>query len=155
MSEKPPENIDTSKYQIFLCSSPGNLPFSFVPHHWFVINKLGSLSRWEVLFRTITGKNVRGHLYKNFLPPFLGIEIVPFVGKYFWPCGIIGCAESDVAKRMAEFIEKSPDDYQFCDHYFLTGPNSNTYVQWVLDNFPEFELKLPWNAIGKNYHYAK
>lgn len=33
--------------------------------------------------------------------------------------------------------------------YKLTGPNSNTYTQWVLNKFPEWDIKLPWNAFGK------
>jgi|SRR3989344_4507836 len=117
MPEKLPENLDKAKHQVFLYRSPGNLPFSFVPHYWFVINRLGTLTRWEVLFRKIKNKSNWGHLHKDFFLPFQGIEIFPYVEKYF-----------------------------------LTGPNSNTYAQWILDNCPEFQVKLPWNAFGKSYH---
>ncbi len=52
---------------------------------------------------------------------------------------------------MVECIENSPHNYPYCGHYSYIGPNSNTYVQWVLDAFPESGLKLPWNAFGKGF----
>lgn len=33
--------------------------------------------------------------------------------------------------------------------YKLTGPNSNTYTQWILEKFPEWNIQLPWSAFGK------
>ena len=58
--------------------------------------------------------------------------------------------ENSLAAKMAEFIEHSPETYSHSKEYSLVGPNSNTYVQWILNMFPEFPAKLPWNAFGKN-----
>lgn len=54
-----------------------------------------------------------------------------------------------MAARMAECIENSPNTYPNKDVYSLTSQNSNTY-QWVLDQFPEVQMKLPWNSFGKS-----
>jgi len=71
--------------------------------------------------------------------------------KYFWTAKLLGQIEGATAAKIAEFIEKSPSLYPYCEKYFLAGPNSNTYAQWILDNCPEFQVKLPWNSIGSRY----
>ncbi|OGZ07134.1 MAG: hypothetical protein A3D65_03590 [Candidatus Lloydbacteria bacterium RIFCSPHIGHO2_02_FULL_50_13] len=151
MENKFQHLIDKEKYQVIIFGCPSNIPFNFALHPWFVVNKQGSISRWEVLFRKIRREKSWGHLYMNFFPPFQGIEILPFSQKYFWKGKLLGQIEGDVAKRMAEFIENSPTKYPYCDKYFLSGPNSNTYAQWILNNFLEFKVRLPWNSFGQNY----
>ena len=74
--------------------------------------------------------------------------------KYYWEGKLLGYIEGDensTAKKVAEFIKNSKTIYPYCYKYSLRGPNSNTYAQWVLDNFPEFKVTLPKNSIGKNY----
>ncbi|MCR4328895.1 MAG: DUF3750 domain-containing protein [Patescibacteria group bacterium] len=137
--------------QVFLFTSPTNLPFSFASHPWFVINTHGVLSRWEVLFRKTDWKTSWGHLHKDFFRPFQGIEVFPYIEGLFWNAKLLKEVEGDVALRMAEYIESSPDMYPYNTRYFLTGPNSNTYTQWVLNHFPELDVTLPWNSFGKGY----
>ena len=143
--------LDNGKDQVFVFICPGNIPFLFARHPWFVINKHGALSRWEVIFRKIERETSWGHLQKDLYPPFQGIEIIPFCLKYFWEGTLLGKIEGDAAARIAEFIEGSPDAYPHAEKYSLRGPNSNTYAQWVLNNFPEWKIELPWNSFGKNY----
>ena len=143
--------LDKDKFQIFLFVCPGNIPFNFAAHPWFVVNERGEISRWEVLFRKIERETSWGHLYKNFFPPFQGIEIFPFLQKYFWKGKLIGKIDGEVAERIAKFIKDSPNIYPYTEKYFLSGPNSNTYAQWILNEFPDFKVKLPWNAFGKNF----
>ncbi|KKT01192.1 MAG: hypothetical protein UV76_C0002G0105 [Candidatus Nomurabacteria bacterium GW2011_GWA2_43_15] len=143
--------IDKDKYQVFLYACPANVPLNFASHPWFVVNKLGSVSRWEVLFRNTPHSTKWGHLYMNFFPPFQGIEIFTFSQKYFWKGKLLGQIEGEIAKQIAEFIENSPTAYPSCNKYKSTGPNSNTYARWVLNNFPEFKAKLPWNSFGQNW----
>ncbi len=57
--------------------------------------------------------------------------------------------EKSIISEMVKFIEQSPQIYPHKNIYSFLGPNSNTYVQWVLNNFPELEVRLPWNAFGK------
>ncbi len=155
MSSESLENlIKKDRLQVFLLECPCNIPFNFVSHHWFVVNKYGVLSRWEVLFRNSASKASIGHLNRDFYPPFQGIEILPFTSTFFWKAKLIGCiegnAESEVSK-MIDFIENSDKTYPYCHTYSLFGPNSNTYVQLVLNNFPTPQMSLSKNAIGRNF----
>ena len=52
---------------------------------------------------------------------------------------------------MYDFIENSDKKYKYRNNYFVTGPNCNTYVKWVLNHFPEFNIKLSWRFIGRRY----
>ncbi len=147
-----PGLIDKEQYQVFVFVCPGNLPFNFALHPWFVVNNRGSISRWEVLIQKTMSDTSWGHLHRNFFPPFNGIEIISFSRKYTWKGKLLGKIEGDVAKRIAEYIERSPTTYPYRNKYFLSGPNSSTYVQWVLCNFPELNLVLPWKSFGKSYN---
>lgn len=140
-----------SKYKVSLFICPANLPFVFATHPWFVIENNGSVSRWEVLFRR---DRSRKHLYKNHSPAYTGIGIFPYSNKFLWTGRAIGSIEGDEnspAQGMAEFIENSFNTYPYQNQYSLLGPNSNTYVQWVLNQFSEFKVELPWNSFGKNH----
>ena len=154
MTDKNRFGVDTEKCQVFLFSCPGNLPFGFASHPWFVVNRFGVMSRWEVLFRKAKRKMSWGHVHKDFFPPFEGIEVLPFSRTFLWKARLLGKAEGELAERMAEYIEGSPSTYPYCDTYFLTGPNSNTFVQRILNAFPEFSGVLPGNSFGKNYRGA-
>jgi Protein of unknown function (DUF3750) len=146
--------IDTKQYQVFLFYCPANVPFAFATHPWFVINKKGSLQRWEICYGKSLCKTSWGHLHLNYFPLFSGINIFPYFHKYYWKGKLLGHIEGDdtsIAKKVVDFIEKSNDTYPYNYKYSLRGPNSNTYVQWVINSFPGIKLKLPYNSIGKNY----
>lgn len=147
--------LKNDKYQVFLFACPATLPYAFARHPWFVVNQKGNISRWEIFWRPQYGHLLRwGHLHKDFFPPLQGIEMFFLSQKHFWGSGTLrGYVEGDegsLAARMAACIECSGETYPYCRTYSLLGPNSNTYVQWVLDQFPESGLHLPWNAFGKH-----
>jgi len=49
-------------------------------------------------------------------------------------------------------IEKAAQNYPYADTYHVwPGPNSNTFVAWVLRAAPEVRADLPPTAIGKDY----
>ncbi len=139
--------LDSNHYQVFLFCCPANIPFNFAMHFWFVYNEKGKISRWETLFR----KRCKNHLFVNFFPPFSGVGVWPFFDKWTWKAKLIYKTEGKLAKQMIDFIKTSQRKYPYCYQYFSLGPNSNTYIQWVLNHFPAFKAKLPWNAFGKNY----
>lgn len=144
--------IDPAKYQVFLFKSKANFPFVFAVHPWFVINKKGEVSRWEVLY----SKNFKiekswGHLYKNLLPPFQGLNIFTFISKPVYNSKLVGMVEGELAIQMIDLIENMSTDYPYINRYNILGPNSNTFVNYVINKFPESKMKLPWNAFGKNY----
>ena len=139
--------------KIYHYSSPCNLPFSFARHHWFVIEKDGRLSRWEILFRNNSRKAGWGHLHLGAFKPFQGIEVLPFSTKYSWGSKLIESVvgDSQEIRDAAELIENSVITYPHMEKYGLLGPNSNTYAQWVLDNCHLFKKKLSWNSFGKGF----
>ncbi len=140
--------VKSDDYQVFILHCPANVPFIFAIHPWIVCNEKGKISRWEVLFTANKNKSW-GHLHLNRLPPFSGIEILPFSDRWFWKGRLLKKIDGELAKKIIEFVESSKDLYPHKD-YSLSGTNSNTYVNWVLSHFPEINVKLPWNAFGKN-----
>ena len=154
-----PGLLKNDMYQVFLFQCPAFLPVSFFSHSWFVVNKKGEISRWEVGFGGHQSEIGWEHLDINNWPPFTGTPMFfGFPGKHqpLWKgklrTYVEGGDESSLAYRMAEFISNSKATYSYRKEYHATaGPNSNTYVQWVLDAFPEFKAKLPFSAIGRSF----
>lgn len=150
--------IKPDQYQVFLFASPAHIPLSIWTHPWFVINKKGVLSRWEVRYKSNRIDPELGHIYINNLPFFDGIEVFSSLSHPRWNATLLGQIEggdNSLAQKMCEFIENSPQAYKDKNRYFPSGPNSNTYVQWILDNSPEFKGKLRWNALGNDYGKGK
>lgn len=145
--------LKEQKYQVFLFTCPAIMPFSFALHPWFVVNAKGAVSRWEVFRKPEQNKTSWGHIHMDYYPPFSGIAKFSFSEKYLWKqMNLVGYVEGDEQSfvyRMAEFIENSPHTYPFRDTYYLRGPNSNSYIEWVLNHFPEAKLSLPLRAFGK------
>ena len=140
-------------YQVFLLTAPAT-PWVFAQHPWFVVNKKGDVSRWEVVAISRDRYAHWGHIHKDILPPFQGIGMLLPLSKPSWNATLAGMLEGDEdspAHRMITFIEASAYSYPHRERYWLLGPNSNTYVQRILDQFPESGMRLPWNAIGKGY----
>lgn len=146
--------INKDKYQIFVFISPASFPISFAIHPWFVLNKKGEISRWEVMhYKNKLNKDF-GYLHLNNRAPFLGIGLIWLVGKFFWKPELLGYIEGDensTAQKTIDFIENSKNAYLYLHKYSFLGPNSNTYLQWILNKFPEFKIKLSWRFIGKNF----
>lgn len=146
--------INKDLYQVFLFCSPAHIPFSIFTHSWFVINKKGILSRYEVRYKRNEKDQSLGYIHKDNLPPFEGIEVFSFLSHPHWKAKLLGSIEGNEnseAKDMILFIENSINTYQNKNKYFGLGPNSNTYTKWILNHFPNFKGKLKWNALGKDY----
>ena len=151
MNEKEFKNlVKKDRYQIFVFSSRLPFPLSFVTHCWIVSVKRGIIKRYEVLHRENNGN----YLHVDFWKPWLG------VGKYLWnkdprwESALLGSLEGkkgSIAEKMTRALEKS-SNYPFKKKYhFFPGPNSNTFVQWILNAFAGCGLRLPWTAFGKEY----
>jgi hypothetical protein len=150
--------IDKSKYQVFVLSSPSHVPLCFARHTWFVVNKMGTLDRYEVFHKKgAQSSNPKyansGYMYKNYFPPFQGIEMFFHDETRFWnarlECELEG--EQDLIKKVIEAIENSFNNYPYTNKYNLLGPNSNSYPMWILNKFPEIKVRLPNNAVGRNF----
>jgi hypothetical protein len=140
--------INKEEYQVFVLCCPAYFPFNFLRHPWVVISKKGGISRWEI--RHDINKENGTHLFINNQPPFEGINKTIFVTSK-WNAKLLGFVEGDVAKNVIDYIEKSKENYPYLNKYSGCGPNSNTYIQWILNKFPEFKINLSWRFIGKSY----
>lgn len=155
MNEKEFEKIiNKNKYQVFLFSSPVPIPLNFAVHTWFVINLKGKINRWE-FGKFWGGPHPNGiGVFKNLLEPTKGMNIYWWKTNPRFKSKLISYIQGDeksVAKNLALFIEENSNDYPLKNTYKLLGPNSNSFMKWVLDKFPNSDLKLPFNAFGKNY----
>lgn len=144
--------IKKEKYQVFVLSCPIYFPFGLARYGWFVVNKKGIVSRYEV--RHDNAKSDSKYFKINTEFPFKGIELTFFIKNIFRKGKLEGSIEgydNSVAQKAVEFLEKTEKNYPYYFKYSFLGPNSNTYVQNVLNHFPEFKVKLSWRFIGKNF----
>ncbi len=150
--------IKDNLYQVFLLKSAVPVPLHFAMHGWFLLNRKGKIDRWEFGKFGVPFKSSTIGVMHNYLKPLQGMN------KYGWKrtpraeAKLIHFIEGDeksLARNMANFIQLHSEDYPFKNTYRYTGPNSNTYLQWVLNHFPNSDFKLPWNAFGKGFNGLK
>ena len=124
-----------------LCAA--KVPFAgfIASHYWFEISQEDRVDRWEVWQKPHqTAEQSWGHIHKNLLPPKSGVGAGASWLVHNWM--------NDLASDLTARIESSPDNYPWSHCYrYWPGPNSNTYVQWILG----CDLTLGLNAIGKSY----
>src|SRR3989344_4228376 len=158
--------IKKDKYQVFLFSCSTPIPYHFARHYWFVINKKGKINRWELLWmdnlvrtlkdiyyeESLKGKKYKilsqknGHVYKNIFPPTKGLN------RYHWKprpliksslVKVIEGNKKSLAHKMILFIEHNAFKYKSKNTYHaLLGPNSNTFIEWIINKFPSSGFKL-------------
>jgi hypothetical protein len=111
------------------------------------------LSRWEIWESKKDNKVEHwDYLYKNKFLPFKGVRTIYLLDNFFTnKTVLVDKIEGEEIIDIIEFIENSPINYLFKSKYRYLGPNSNTYTQWIIKNFPKYKFKLKWNALGKNY----
>jgi len=115
-------------------------------HYWLIVDRGECYDRWEVWQTKGLTTNSWGYLYRN-----LGDRSAGVGNGEGWR---IETWSGDRGQCLAGRIERSPTEYPWRDHYFVfPGPNSNTYVQWVLRE----HYQLSWHGIGRRYvrHAAK
>lgn len=137
MSPKP-ASADAGGVQVELRAA--RLPYvgRIAWHHWFVVRRPGAEDRWEVWQRADAGGQSWGHLHRNLLPPLQGVG-----NGESWP---LRQWSGEPAERLAQRIEASPQTYPHRSRYaFWPGPNSNSYVQWILGQ----EHRLTWQGWGR------
>ena len=112
----------------------------FADHHWFVIDCDGVENRWEVWQKRNACSSSWGHLNLNLLPPGSGVGNGDALLLERW--------SGEGAAILANRIEQSPQQYPWCHKYrYWPGPNSNTYVQWILKDKHILGNRAP----GKQY----
>jgi Protein of unknown function (DUF3750) len=115
----------------------------FAVHTWIVFKEQGSL-RYARYDYTAWGEPIRTN---GFAPDGRWFGAVPKT---------IVAVDGDNANRLIPRIQYVIENYKFRsygDYSAWPGPNSNTFVQAVLDVVPELKAVLPPTAIGKDYPY--
>jgi hypothetical protein len=122
------------------------LPFigAVADHYWFVAtDQTGRSERWEVWQSPNAGGVSFGHLHRDLKHPDEGVG--------GGPTRVIARWDGEAAARLAATLKKCCDDYPHKDRYFpWPGPNSNTFVAWVLRQ-AGIDFDLHWKALGKDY----
>jgi hypothetical protein len=102
--------------------------------------------RWEVWQTKNAGGFCIGHVHRDLKDPDAGVGGGPSRLVTEW--------DGESAQRIAAVLRNS-ESYPFCEHYRMwPGPNSNTFVAWVLRE-AGVEHALDPRAIGRNYLAAK
>jgi len=113
-------------------------------HFWFVIINNNKRERWEVWQKPNCCKTSWGHLHQDLL------LYDSAVGSGFSRIECIFKGHSALSLEVV--INKSKINYQNLNCYrYWPGPNSNTYVQTML-NLANIDFMLPPTAIGKDYY---
>ncbi len=116
-------------------------------HYWLVIFQDSYIDRWEVWQSANRCQSSWGHLHKNLLHYNQGVGNGSSWVEYTW--------QGETANLLTTTIENTPQIYPYNYLYrYWPGPNSNTYVQWVLDQV-KINYYLGPLGIGKNYHIGK
>jgi hypothetical protein len=115
----------------------------FAVHTWIVVKERGG-SRYSRYDYTAWGEPIR---VDGFVPD----------GRWFGarPETVVS-VDGDEAEKLIPKIRNVIETYKFRtygDYIAWPGPNSNTFVQAVLDAVPELRAVLPPTAIGKDYPY--
>jgi len=113
-------------------------------HFWFVIFQGNQVDRWEVWQQVNSCEMSWGHLHKNLMHHEKGVGNGASRLEHEW---------YDIeAVRLTTSIEQSPELYPLQNTYhYWPGPNSNTYVQRIL-NQAKLDYILGPTAIGKDYY---
>jgi hypothetical protein len=113
-------------------------------HCWFITfdQNEGGWQRWEVWPTLDAGGTSWGHVYNNLMPPDSGTGGGPYRPQAEW---------RGVAARQIISVLSEPTQYPYHNSYRAwPGPNSNTYVAWILRQSKTCGDLHPM-AIGKDY----
>ena len=150
----PKSGVEKDSVQL-LCSF---LPLPIGPlavHTWLVTHRAnGEVHRWEVWAQSDCCETSWGHLHRDLFPPYQGIGILPFFLPQSgnWNGQLVAVENSGIAGQIISFLERSVDSYPYKNRYgYFPGPNSNSFISWVLQHFPNSCLKIPGRAVGAEY----
>ena len=116
-------------------------------HYWFVVDDGAGRHRWEVWQSADAGGRSVGHLHCDLKAPESNVGGGPTRLAAEW--------RGEEAARIAAVLARCGEDYPFCGRYLpWPGPNSNTFVSWVLAQ-AGIEHRLGWRALGRNYRRTR
>jgi hypothetical protein len=115
----------------------------FAVHYWFVTESPGMRDRWEIWWQQNVGGYSNGYLHRNLQYPDADVGGGPTCLECSW--------SGKEADRITQALQQSWDGYPYRSVYrAFPGPNSNTYVAWVLRK-AAIEHPLSWKGMGKDF----
>ena len=121
------------------------LPFigAIAVHYWFVVtDDAGACHRWEVWQTKNAGGTSIGHVHCDLKTPDAGVGGGPSRVAAQWT--------GEEAKRIAAVLGQ-PESYPHFQRYrYWPGPNSNSFVAWVLQR-AGIQYALQWREIGRKW----
>ncbi|PPC76236.1 DUF3750 domain-containing protein [Pokkaliibacter plantistimulans] len=113
---------------------------AFAVHSW-IATKAANASQYRV--RQVTGWR---------RPTVIDRYDVPDRAWFGSQAQLLGELRGEAAARAITEIDRLLPGYPYADEYRAwPGPNSNTFVAWLLRRVPELQVALPSNALGKDY----
>ena len=160
--------MSESDYKVSVYSSKLGIPLSFVAHTYIVTEHAGIQNRYDVFapFALAGVDSYSGVIYKNLLPADMGFLLWFRKKKWWradaqhkrWGTRVVSDCRGETGSAAHKLYKLIEDDHlvtypfkEVSQYRMIAGPNSNTFVQWVIDQIPECNLSLPWNAWGKGY----
>lgn len=116
----------------------------FADHMWISTKKEGASS--YTVYEVIGWRKYQGH--DSFLRVETDIPDRVWFGKQ---PKLLSDLRGREAKALIDKIHHSALQYPYRTYYAMLGPNSNTFIAWVLCQVPELNVHLSRRAIGKNY----
>jgi hypothetical protein len=93
-----------------------------------------------------------GYLHHNFLLPWQGITKHLRTTKNHFKSKLllhISGGKESIAQKIVEWTNRKITKYPYKKNYRRIRRNSNTFIQRIINNFPEIDIELPKRAIGK------
>jgi len=146
------EFVKNSKSRLFIVSSPLPIPFNFATHLWLIlVDKNGKISRWDGWSKSSQNQTSHGLVHKNLMEAVIGMNRYFFKVEPRWNSTLLYELNCEISEE--EFFEKLIN-YPFIDRYrVFPGPNSNTFVAWVVKEILEKNINLSIRAVGRKYKW--
>ena len=133
------------RVELYYASIPGLVGF-FAAHYWFVVHTESMCNRYEVWQKPNVGGCSIGHVHRNLKPPQANVGGGRTILEATW--------HNEAALPIIQVLQKA-QKYPFCNKYrYWPGPNSNTFVAWVLRESSN-DHHLGRMPLGKRYPVPK
>jgi hypothetical protein len=116
----------------------------FAVHMWIAV-KPANAERYKT-YQVIGWRALRG------LPAISAIDDIP--DRYWFNSRpwVVKELRGEVATAAIPQIDAAAREYPYPNEYHLwPGPNSNTFIAYIVRRVPELRVALPSNALGKDY----
>lgn len=121
------------------------LPFigAIAVHYWFVVyDDHGACHRWEVWQTKDAGGTSYGHVHCDLKAPEADVGGGPSRLATEW--------HAEEAARIAAVLAEPRGYPQHARYRYWPGPNSNSFVAWVLQR-AGIDYALHWKGIGRKW----